>query len=130
MVRICLQGRYEYDPVRSTPEDFRRFLWNALPLLRTEARAKGLSESQAQRMLVQAFDFVHDSSDSLWFKLKKQADESKAFSRRAESISVVTALVDRQVEELRPKPEWVWSERYRRAKKAVEEFSKETHADY
>jgi len=128
-ISVRIHGRYHYDPLRSTPEDFRRFMWAALPLLRNEAIAKGFTESQAQRMLVEAFEIVQDSSDKLWFKLKAQTTEDAERSR-TESVGGITPVAGPPVQELHPLPEFAWSETSYRARKAVEEFSEDTHANY
>jgi hypothetical protein len=67
---ICLHGLYVFDPDRSTPDDFRQFLWAGLRLLEAEARAKGLNERQVRSLLLHAFDRFHESADDLWTTLK------------------------------------------------------------
>lgn len=67
---IRLHGFYVFDPRRSTNADFRRFLWAGLRVLRTEARARGLSEEQLRQLLVSAFDLFHDTGDGIWAALQ------------------------------------------------------------
>jgi hypothetical protein len=117
MVRFDLHGLCAIDPNRASREDVRKFLWEGLRVLRVEARARGLSEAQVRKLLENAFDSMHDFEASLWATLKKVMAERPAEPQP-------------QVEALRPQPEFVWSEQAYRARKAAEEFSKETHADY
>lgn len=118
MVRFRLHGHCAIDPDRASRDDVRKFLWEGLRVLRVEARARGLSEAQVRKLLENAFDSMHDFEASLWATLKKVMAERQPEPQ------------PQQVEALRPQPEFVWSERFYHARKAVEEFSKETHADY
>jgi hypothetical protein len=67
---IYLHGRWLVDPARATSEDARQFLWAGLRVLRAEAKARGLSEEQVDRLLVRAFDTLHDAAESIWTALK------------------------------------------------------------
>jgi hypothetical protein len=68
--RIYLHGRWLVDPARATSEDARQFMWAGLRVLRAEAKARGLSEEQVDRLLTRAFDTFHDVAESIWSALK------------------------------------------------------------
>lgn len=70
MVVFRLHGRYVFDPARVTSEDVRQFMWSGLRFLRSQAKARGLSEEQVQDMLMSAFNAFHDTAESVWTTLK------------------------------------------------------------
>lgn len=68
VIHLC--GRWVIDPSRATSEGVRRFMWEGLRVLRTEAKARGLSEDQVDRLLLRAFENFHDAAESIWTAMK------------------------------------------------------------
>ena len=67
---IYLRGRWLVDPTRATSEDVRQFMWAGLRVLRAEAKSRGVTEEQVDRLLARAFDTFHDIAESIWTTLK------------------------------------------------------------
>jgi hypothetical protein len=81
-----LHGRCVFDPAQVTSQDLRQFLWAGLRLLRTEARARGLSDEQVQQLLVSAFEVFHDTAESMWTTLKAVVSKEESTDRSGTEV--------------------------------------------
>ncbi|MBP3958316.1 hypothetical protein J8F10_23965 [Gemmata sp. G18] len=68
---ICMQGLWVFDPMASTSEDARNFLWTGLQLLRTKAKSLELTDDEVRQLMLTSFTAFHDAANGLWGALQE-----------------------------------------------------------
>jgi hypothetical protein len=103
---LTLYGQYVFDPAKSTYDDFRRFMWAGLVVLRDTARSSGLPESEVRQLLGQAFDEFDDASEAIWATLKKLIEQEAGEGRGAQEWEDTLPAIDpaAALEEAQPRP--------------------------
>jgi len=67
---VSFEAEYHPDPTTPPQLALRKFLANALRLLKSEGEAKGLTEEQTKLLTVKAFDPCYDAANAIWEQLR------------------------------------------------------------
>jgi hypothetical protein len=126
-----VRGQEEYAPEYETAFK-ERFEWWLRPCSKVVKRLEALEAEygslagagEFRRKFQEALQILASWEPSRWVLGAKVQDETMPDNGQLEEIE------PQPTEESAPQPEFLWSKARYRARKAAEEFSKETHADY